>query len=69
MRVLEFGAMLIGAVVGGWMGSSVGLRFTVVFASTSMALAGVWLLRTPVRHLRTTPSPDGKPATKVQLAS
>ncbi len=68
MRVLEFGAMLIGAVVGGWMGSSVGLRFTVVFASTSMALAGVWLLRTPVRHLRKTPSPVGEPATEVQLA-
>jgi Na+/melibiose symporter-like transporter len=69
MRVLEFGAMLIGAILGGWLGTNVGLRFTVVFASMVMALGGLWLARTPVRHLRDTPTPVNEPAPEMQMAS
>jgi Na+/melibiose symporter-like transporter len=69
MRVLDFGAMLVGAVVGGWLGTEIGLRFTVVFASTSMALGGVWLARTPVRKLHSNPEPVVEPLIEPQLAS
>ncbi|MFL5758176.1 MAG: MFS transporter [Thermomicrobiales bacterium] len=67
MRVLEFGAMLIGALLGGWLGSAVGLRFTVIFASTSMALGAVWLACTPVRRLRSTPVPLVEALPETQL--
>jgi MFS family permease len=57
MRVLDFGAMLIGALVGGWLGATFGLRFTIVVASSMFVVGGLWLARTPVRHLQTAPVP------------
>jgi Na+/melibiose symporter-like transporter len=61
MRVLKFGAMLIGALVGGWMGATFGLRITVVFASSLFVVGGLWLARTPVRYLRSVPVTTAEP--------
>jgi hypothetical protein len=64
MRVLEFGAMLVGALIGGWLGATFGLRNTIVFASLTFMVGGLWLARTPVRALRSAPIPLVEPITE-----
>jgi hypothetical protein len=53
--------MLLGALFGGWLGSTFGLRLTVVVASSMFVVGGLWLARTPVRLLQSTPLPAAEP--------
>jgi MFS family permease len=67
MRFLAGGANPIGALIGGALGSAIGVPLTLVVASFGMLLSFLWLLPSPVRHLqggescpvgpRTAPSP------------
>jgi Na+/melibiose symporter-like transporter len=68
MRVLDFGAMLMGALVGGWLGATIGLRFTIVIASLLFVAGGLWLGRTPVRQLKSAPVPTVIPAAETASA-
>jgi predicted MFS family arabinose efflux permease len=52
MRVVEFGGMLFGALIGGWLGGAIGLRATLIVASVACAAAGLPLLLSSVRSLR-----------------
>jgi predicted MFS family arabinose efflux permease len=52
------GSMLIGALVGGLLGETVGLRGTLVIAASGVLLAAAWLAVSPVRGLRTPPLAD-----------
>jgi Na+/melibiose symporter-like transporter len=52
MRVVEFGGMLVGALLGGWLGGAIGLRATLAVAALSSAAAGLPLLLSSVRGLR-----------------
>jgi len=52
MRLSGLGGTLAGALVGGLLGETVGLRGTLVIASSGMLLAAVWLAVSPVRGLR-----------------
>jgi MFS family permease len=52
MRVLSSGFAALGAVVGGWVADSLGLRPTVVIAGVGTVAAAIWLWSSPVRRLR-----------------
>ena len=55
----NYGVRVLGALVGGWLGSSIGLRPT-LWIATGGALAGVlWLLPSPVLRIRTLPELEG----------
>ncbi len=56
----NYGVRVLGALVGGWLGASIGLRPT-LWIATIGALAGVlWLLPSPVLRIRTLPEPEGE---------
>ncbi|MGH2534471.1 MAG: MFS transporter, partial [Thermomicrobiales bacterium] len=59
MRVLDFGAMTIGALIGGWLGETVGLRSTIVISSAAISAGALWLALSPVRRMRETPPVRG----------
>lgn len=56
VRFLIWGVTPLGALLGGWLGSTVGLRPTLLIAATGTTLACLWLLPAPLRRLRTLPS-------------
>ncbi len=60
IRFLEFGAMLLGALAGGLLGESIGLRPTLVVGASGAFIGAfigaLWLLLSPIRHLREAPS-------------
>jgi len=63
IRFAGLAAMLLGAVTGGLLGETLGLRGTLVVGAGGIVLAGVWLLVSPVWRLREPlPVPEGAPA-------
>ena len=58
MRFLVWGVLPIGALIGGAIGTSIGLRPTLWLAVVGQALAGAWLLASPMRQLRDFPDPE-----------
>jgi predicted MFS family arabinose efflux permease len=52
MRFVVWGVTPIGAVLGGAIGSAIGLRPTLWLAAAGEALAGTWLLASPLRRMR-----------------
>jgi len=51
----NYGVRVLGALAGGWLGASIGLRPT-LWIATAGALAGIlWLLPSPVLRIRTLP--------------
>ncbi len=61
VRVLEVGAMLLGALLGGLLGETVGVRATLVAGVAILFVAAVWLLLSPVRRLVSVPvAPTGR---------
>jgi hypothetical protein len=59
---VNYGARPLGAVVGGLLGSSLGLRPTLLIAAVGGMLGSLWLLRSPLPRVRTmeslTPAPS-----------
>jgi MFS family permease len=56
MRISSLAAMLIGALVGGGLGETVGLRATLVVAAAGVIIAGAWLMASPVWGVRRAPA-------------
>ena len=52
IRFVVFGVLPIGALVGGAIGATIGLRPTLWLAMSGEALAGVWLLASPMRRMK-----------------
>ena len=52
---INYGARPVGAVIGGLLGSAIGVRPTLVVAAVGGVLACLWLLRSPIPALRTLP--------------
>ena len=50
---VNYGARPLGAVVGGLLGSGIGLRPTLLIAAVGGMLGSVWLLRSPLHRVRT----------------
>jgi MFS family permease len=54
LQSLDFGGMLIGALLGGWLGDAIGARTTLLIASVATLLAAIPLLIPAVRGLKET---------------
>ena len=62
MRFLVWGTIPIGALVGGALGTWVGLRETIVIGGIGGCLSILWIVFSPQRHLRDMPEPvDDEP--------
>ncbi len=57
MRFIVWGTIPIGALIGGALGTWVGLRETIVVGAIGGGLAFLWILLSPQRHLRDMPEP------------
>ena len=55
MRFIMWGVTPFGALVGGLLGSAIGLRPTLLLAAVGVLLAFVWIAASPVRALVTVP--------------
>lgn len=62
VRWLIWSTTPVGALLGGGLGTWIGLRSTLWVGAAIMALVGVWLLASPLRGMRDIPSP-ATPAT------
>ncbi len=56
--LLSLGAGSVGALLGGLLGGSIGLRPTLLIGTIGVALAWLWLPFSPLRRLRTLPDSD-----------
>ena len=57
MRFIVWGTIPIGALVGGALGTWIGLRETIVIGAIGGSLAVLWIIFSPQRHLREMPEP------------
>jgi MFS family permease len=57
MRFIVWGTIPLGALLGGALGSWVGLRETLVLGAIGGSLSFLWILLSPQRHLREMPEP------------
>jgi MFS family permease len=55
---INYGARPLGAVLGGLLGSAIGVRPTLILAALGGMLAGLWLVRSPIAGLRTLPAEE-----------
>jgi MFS family permease len=66
---INYGSRPVGAIVGGLLGTAIGLRSTLLIAAVGGTLAVCWLLRSPIAHMATVdagpidpePSPEAEP--------
>jgi Na+/melibiose symporter-like transporter len=67
MRFLVWGTLPLGGLLGGLLGTSIGVRTSLWVAGGGGTLAILWLIASPVRHMRDFPSEhdDGPPAVGV----
>ena len=57
MRFLVWGTIPLGSLIGGALGTWVGLRETIVIGAIGAGLSFLWILLSPQRHLREMPKP------------
>ena len=57
MRFLVWGTIPLGALLGGALASTIGLRETIVVGAIGGSLAVLWIVFSPQRHLREMPEP------------
>jgi MFS family permease len=66
MRFVVWGVLPIGALIGGVLGSFAGVRPTLWIGAVGEAVAGIWLLTSPMRTMRDFPdAPEASPANDV----
>ena len=61
MRFMVWGTIPLGGLVGGVLGSSIGLRETIAVGAVGGGLSFLWILLSPQRHLREMPEPVAEP--------
>jgi MFS family permease len=57
MRMVSWGSMPIGALLGGVLGEWLGVREAVALSAVGMGLAALWLIFSPIARLRQLPAP------------
>jgi predicted MFS family arabinose efflux permease len=57
MRFIVWGTIPLGALLGGALASTIGLRETIVVGAIGGSLAVLWIVFSPQRHLREMPEP------------
>ena len=60
-RVLAGAAAPVGALLGGALGDGIGLRATLAVGGLGIALAGLWIVTSPVRGMHQSPAPLSEP--------
>ena len=60
-RFAVAGVHPLGAILGGWLASHIGLQLTLTIAACGAALGALWLAISPVRHLAQMPAPTEVP--------
>ncbi len=55
MRFMAGGVIPFGAILGGFLGEAIGLRFTLLVGAIGISFSFVWLVFSPVRKLRVQP--------------
>lgn len=55
IRLTSLGAMLVGSLIGGVMGETVGLRPTLIVGAGAVFAAALWIIASPARGLRNVP--------------
>lgn len=58
LRIISIGVVPFGAILGGFLGDRYGLRITVFIAGGGTLLAFLWVLFSPVRHLKEQPKDE-----------
>jgi MFS family permease len=66
MRFMVWGTIPLGGLVGGVLGTTIGLRQTIVVGAIGGGLAFLWILLSPQRHLREMPEPVDEDAATEQ---
>jgi predicted MFS family arabinose efflux permease len=56
VRFVIFGAIPVGALLGGYLGETVGLRAALLVGAVGGLLAPLWVLCSPLRGLRASPA-------------
>jgi MFS family permease len=56
MQFLTGGIAPLGALLGGWLGEVIGMRPTLLIAFAGLLLGILWLIFSPIRHLRDPPA-------------
>jgi predicted MFS family arabinose efflux permease len=64
MRFMVWGTIPLGGLVGGVLGTTIGLRETIVVGAIGGSLAVLWIIFSPQRHLREMPEPVDDDAAK-----
>jgi MFS family permease len=57
MRFIVWGTIPLGGLVGGLLGSTIGLRETIAVGAVGSGLSFLWIVFSPQRHLREMPEP------------
>jgi len=57
MRTVTWGSMPLGALLGGTLGSLIGIRETLAITATGFCLSALWIALSPIAKLRTMPEP------------
>ena len=57
MRFMVWGTIPLGGLAGGVLGTTIGLRETIVVGAVGGGLAVLWIVFSPQRHLRDMPEP------------
>ncbi|HVT42365.1 MAG TPA: MFS transporter [Acidimicrobiales bacterium] len=68
MRFVVWGVLPIGSLIGGLLGSVLGLRATLWIGMVGEVLAGIWLVASPMRTMRDFPSISGPPQSAAEPA-
>jgi predicted MFS family arabinose efflux permease len=55
MLFIVWGVIPFGSLLGGALGSTIGLRGTIAVGAVGMLLAVLWMIFSPIRDLRTLP--------------
>jgi MFS family permease len=72
-RLLTYGVVPLGALLGGFLGEQIGLYNTMIICTIGLACSWLWLFFSPVKHLKQQPSTareanallKGQPATSI----
>lgn len=57
MRTVTWGSMPLGALLGGLLGSVIGIREALIVTATGFCLTALWIAVSPIARLRTMPEP------------
>lgn len=57
IRTVTWGSMSLGGLLGGWLGTVIGIRQALIVTAAGFCLTALWISVSPVRKLRTMPAP------------